>query len=180
MQYLINPFRYVAGTKALLWGWVIILITAIIAWQSSTHFDGVIDAHFANTKSPAWVYFAESAIDWLIMTLFFYTAGRIVSRSEIRLIDVAGTMALTRTPMFFVALIGFIPLPAVDVNHLPEISANLIVVGLATMVFAIWMIAWMYQAYATSCNLKGAKAIFSFILALILAEAVSLSIVRNL
>ena len=37
----------------------------------------------------------------------------------------------------------------------------------------IWMVALMYKAYAVSCNVKGAKAIGTFIASLILAKVVS-------
>ena len=40
----INPFRFVAGSKALLFGWGIMLVASVIAWKSNTHFDGVLEA----------------------------------------------------------------------------------------------------------------------------------------
>jgi len=42
-----------------------------------------------------------------------------------------------------------------------------------TILMIIWMVALMYKAYAVSCNVKGAKAIITFIISLILAEIVS-------
>ena len=41
------------------------------------------------------------------------------------------------------------------------------------MLFTIWMVTWMYQAYIISSNLKGAKGIISLIVTLIVAEVVS-------
>jgi uncharacterized protein (DUF697 family) len=37
----------------------------------------------------------------------------------------------------------------------------------------VWMIVLMYKAYSVSCNVRGPKAILSFIAALILAEILS-------
>ncbi len=42
--WLFNPFKYIAGAKALLIGLALMLATAVIASFSLTHFDGVIDA----------------------------------------------------------------------------------------------------------------------------------------
>jgi hypothetical protein len=37
----------------------------------------------------------------------------------------------------------------------------------------IWTVALMYRAYAVSCNIKGVKAVVTFIVSLIGAEALS-------
>ncbi len=47
------------------------------------------------------------------------------------------------------------------------------VAAIIAVLMIIWMVALMYKAYTVSCNVKGAKAIITFILSLILAEAVS-------
>ena len=36
-----------------------------------------------------------------------------------------------------------------------------------------WTVVLMYKAYSVSCNIKGAKAIVSFIIGLIIAEVLS-------
>jgi hypothetical protein len=43
--WLFNPFKYIAGSKALLIGWTVMLATAGVAFLSKTQFDGVIDVH---------------------------------------------------------------------------------------------------------------------------------------
>jgi len=48
-----------------------------------------------------------------------------------------------------------------------------LVAAIIDVLMIIWMIALMYKAYAVSCNLKGAKAIITFVIGLILAEIVS-------
>jgi len=58
----------------------------------------------------------------------------------------------------------------------PFSSADLLVFALAmflTLLMLIWMIALMYRAYAVSCNVKGAKAIITFIVGLVIAEVLS-------
>ena len=42
-----------------------------------------------------------------------------------------------------------------------------------TVLMAVWMVALMYKAYCVSCNIKGPKAIATFIASLIGAEVLS-------
>ena len=61
-------------------------------------------------------------------------------------------------------------------SFLQEHLADLFVVVLVSIVIlamVIWMIVLMYRAFAVSCNVRGAKAIWTFIGTLILAEIVS-------
>jgi len=169
-NFFINPFRYVAGTRALLIGLAGMLLTAIIARYSETHFDGVLDAHFG-MEAPLSLFIIEGVISWLCAVICFYVAGMILTRSAVRLVDIAGTMAFARLPMIFVALVGFF-VSGTPVN-LEDIDPSFIVAGVVGMLFTIWMVTWMYQAYIISTNLKGAKGIVSFIVALIVAEVMS-------
>jgi len=171
MKYLFNPFIRIAGLRSLLLGWTAMLLTAAIAYFSHCHFDGVLDAHVGPGGEPAWVYLLEPALSWSCAVIVFYIAAVAVAPSGVRFIDIAGTMALSRWPMLFVALLCFIPAP------LPEepskIRPSLIFLGLAMLVFAIWMIALMYNAYSVSSGAKGTKRLVSFIIALVVAEALS-------
>ena len=48
------------------------------------------------------------------------------------------------------------------------------------ILMAVWMVALMYRAYAVSCNIKGAKAIITFIVSLIGAEVLSKAVILRL
>jgi hypothetical protein len=167
--WIFNPFKYIAGLKALIIGWAIMLATACVAFLSKTHFDGVIDVHCGLIISLPW-YILEQLIAWTSAVIIFYMAGLIFSGSSIRFIDVAGTMALARWPASFVALINF-AMP--HVNNIHDISAGFIITALAGLIFVIWMIALMYHAFTVSCNMKGSKATIVFIGALLVAEVFS-------
>ena len=175
-KWLFNPFLYLAGTQALFIGWAIMLVTAFISYYSKAHFDGVIDMHTGRTTSMT-VYFLEQLIDWGCVVLIFYPAGLIFSKSKVRFIDVAGTMALARWVMIICAIISFgIHAPAYTHNVdelLKSITATSILLGLLIVACAIWMIALMYNAFSISCNMKGSKATGAFIAALIIAEIAS-------
>ncbi len=96
-QWVFNPFRFIAGFKALLLGLAIILISAFIGSLSNTHFDGVIDVH-TGAAAPMWFFLAEGVINWVCMVIPLFFFGLIVSRSAFRMIDVLGTQALARWP----------------------------------------------------------------------------------
>ena len=185
-QYLFNPFRTIAGSKALFLGVAIILIAAFLGLFSSTHFDGVLDVH-TGQKAPTWLFFAESLIDWMCMVLFLFFSALIVSRSQWRFIDILGTQALSRWPTLLTALVM---LPDANrrfgeylMSKLGQSSAAttinstdgviFFIAAIIAVLMIIWMVALMYKAYTVSCNLKGAKATITFIISLILAEIVS-------
>lgn len=179
--WLFNPFKFIAGSKALAFGMAAIVVTALLAVLTKEHLDGVLDIHVGR-ESASYVYFTESFIDWLSLVFPLYIFGRILSTSSIRLVDVAGTSALARYPMFFVVIVSmFIPknLPTdpqklfAIIQNNPGIVARLVCIGLLTLPFIIWTVALMYNAYSISANLKGAKAVWSFIASVVIAEIIS-------
>ena len=178
-KWLFNPFIYVAGSKSLYIGWALMILTALIGSISHTRFDGILDVH--SVISSGYVYFAEQLVVWGTLVIFFYAAGRIFSSSQVRLIDVAGTMALARWVMILAALAGF----GIDAHEtaamakLPPkemvqaIKSSMIIVAIAQLCAIVWMVALMFNAFRVSCNLKGEKATLIFIVVLIAAEVVS-------
>ena len=185
-QWLFNPFSFVAGYQALLLGLGIMLISAFIGFLGNTHFDGVLDVH-TGLEAPLWVFLAEGIIDWMSLAIPLFFFGLIVSTSALRIIDVPGTQALARWPYlitaivmlpeanrragaYLVAKLGFAAAPAA-INY-----RDMFIFGFAIIVgifMAIWMVALMYKAYTVSCNIKGTRAIITFIVGLIGAEVLS-------
>lgn len=178
-QLLFNPFRKIAGAKALFFGILIMTITAVVAIFSHCHFNGIVDAHIWKSSSVA-VYFIEALIDWGIVAILFYLTGKLLSRSKIRLLDVAGTTALARFPYLFVSLISF-GIPSLNLagfQHINMIDNQklvlLLILALVTIGFSVWMIVLLFQAFKISCNLKGTRLIVGFIGVLVIAEILSL------
>lgn len=176
-EKLFNPFLRIAGFTSLWIGLLILILASGLGMFSRCHFDGALDVHIG-AQTPLWFYFAESLIAWILLFLSLYIAGSLSSKSKIRLIDVAGTTVLARWPMIFVALI------ALGVKDLPrnitDVGAPLIIFGLASIAFSVWMIALLYNAYSVSCNVKGSRGTISFITALIIAEVLSKLIIIKL
>jgi len=185
-QWLFNPFRFVAGYKVLLLGLVIILTSAFVGSLGNTHFDGVLDVHTGG-EVPLWCFFAEGLINWICMVIPLFLFGLIISPSSFRMIDVFGTQALARWPYLITALV-MLPdanrrfgiyimskltqtASAVGVNYTDALTFGFAII--VTILMAIWMVALMYRSYAVSCNVKGAKAISTFIVSLMGAEVLS-------
>lgn len=168
--WLLRPFTYIAGSKALLTGWLVMLATSVVAYFSKTHFDGAIDAHAGATGMPYFIYLLEALIAWGCMVLACYAAAAIFARTSFRLIDIAGTLALARSPLLIIALINF-AMPPLE-NPL-DIDPTVIILALISLPFFIWMLVLMYQGFSVSANMKGNEAVIIFILALIVAEVIS-------
>lgn len=184
---LINPFEIIAGTKALLIGLGLILLTGVLGYFSNICFDGIIDMHFADNKLTFLYHLTEGIINWVLASIILFLAGAIFSKTRYRLIDIFGTIALSRWPLSLLSFFSLFVAHQKVNNYIlwkvtgkePEVFVaigELIAFGFLVFLIIlvlIWMIKLMYNAYSISFNLKGQKAIFSFIVALFIAEIVS-------
>jgi hypothetical protein len=184
--WLFNPFMYIAGWQAFLIGLIGILAAGLIGSVGNVHFDGVLDLHIG-AKVPLWFYIAEGFMDWLSLAILLLLASLILRGTSFRVIDIFGTQTLARWPMLISAAVGILPAnqrvaetlvkmiqnptqpPTFPIADTAVFAAAMIIV----LVMTAWMVVLMYRAYAVSCNLKGAKAIVSFIVCLIIAELIS-------
>lgn len=184
--WLLNPFVYIAGGKALLVGVVAILVAGLIGSLSRTHFDGVLDVH-TGSPAPLWFFVSEGVIDWLCLSVILWLLGMIVSKTSFRAVDLFGTQALARWPTLLIGSIALIPAYNRFLEQLRRqlltpnagigFSAADMIIGsvvlLFTMLLIIWVVLLTYRSYAISCNLAGGKAVVSFIAGLIVAEIAS-------
>lgn len=182
MNFLFNPYRKIAGTKALVIGFAFALITLAIAPFSNTGFDAVLDSHhmvLANWWSYALLYF----ISWIIIVLAFGLAAVLFSKSQYRWIDILGTTLLSKAPLLIIAIVNLF-LQDIPIKDLSDIMAFFTlrntIVSIIGILCIIWMVALLFNAYAVSLNIKGGKLIWSFILILILAEISSKIIIYYL
>jgi hypothetical protein len=185
-QWLFNPFQFIAGGSTLLLGLIIMLVSAFSGSLSNAHFDGVLDLHIGKA-APLWFFTTEVLIDWLCLSIVLLITGLIVSRSSFRIIDCFGTQALARAPYLFAAVavlpqgftrfaeyLAFKAMQQTPANTIQSGDVLFFAIGaVVCLLMIIWMVVLMYRAYSVSCNVKGGKAIGSFIAGLIIAEVLS-------
>jgi hypothetical protein len=169
-DWLLNPFARIAGREALLAGLGIMMLSACIAWPAGTHFDGAIDIHAGSDTVPGWIYFAEPLVAWGCTTAMFLLVSVVGTGRRFRVIDLAGTLALSRTPMLLAAPLGFVLPDNVDPMH-P--GAGMLLSAIPLLVISVWTIILMFHAFRVSVNPKSGRAGWLFALALVLAEMLS-------
>lgn len=180
---LFNPFEFISDYKALLIGVTAILLTGVAGYFNSVHLDGPIDLHIGS-PAPMYIFIMEGIADWLVLSLLLYVMGLMVSSTSIRFIDIIGTQSMARWPMLIAVLSSFIA-PVEDFGKYIEwkflhtgepVAISTMGMVLVTvhivlvLACVVWMVALMYKAYSISCNIKGAKAIITFIIALLISE----------
>jgi hypothetical protein len=123
-------------------------------------------------------------MDWMCLSIVLLVCGKIISRSAFRAVDLLGTQALARWPTVLIALAALPPAFQRFTRELLEWlqqgkqfdMSDLAVFTLIVIVMIpviCWVVALMYKSFSVSCNVKGGKAIGTFIAGLIIAEAVS-------
>ena len=107
-MWLFNPFHFLAGGPALAWGAACIVLTAMLGGAFDYRYSGVLSFQLS-TPTPIWHAITQGLAAWIVPSILLYLAGRGLSRSRVRLIDVFGTQALARAPGLLVALIVVSP-----------------------------------------------------------------------
>lgn len=177
---IINPFKYIAGTKSLLIGLGILLLTSIIGFFSNTHFPDTISVKI-NYESSIFYFILQNLSNWIIISFLLYIMAIIFSKTSIRMIDVFGTQALARFPYLIASFLGF----SVSVNkfakyilwttfqigeHIELTIMNIlsaIILIILAFILTIWLIVLIFNAFTVSTNIKGRQSVWIFIIALI-------------
>ena len=135
---LINPFERIAGWKALAIGICFISLTALLGKINNLLFDNLL--HVTLCPHTFGRAFWGSGLNWVIVSIVMLIAGKLFSTSKIRIIDVAGTMALSCAPLLLIALFGFLP-------FFPKDTADvfrLFIFGLMCIIPMIWTVILLY------------------------------------
>lgn len=196
-QILFHPFLRLAGSPALLLGLAAITLTGLIGAGQGLHFDGVLDTH-TGKSGPWWLFVSEGLINWISLAVLLLLAGRIISKTAFRSIDLLGTQALARWPTVLTALACLAPgfhrfskalaksiigLKPGQVPQLPPAGPDAVVFGLVTLFMlacTVWMVALMWRSFSHCCNVRGGKAVGTFVISLLLAEVLSKVLIGQL
>ncbi len=167
-KVIYNPYLKIAGLKSFLIGLLGLFVTSYLAYKTGTHFNGLLNIDFAK-DSNFLIYIIENSSQWFILSICFISSGLILSKSKIRVIDIFGTTLFSRIPLIITPLFRTIPKFQSFAFQSP-----LMYVIISIYVFSlIWTIILLYNAYRISCNLKNEKLIVSFIVCIILSEALT-------
>lgn len=190
---LFNPFKFIAGSKSLVLGILIILATSCIGYFSNIHFPDLISIK-PSPDFPIWYFIIQALSNWFVFSTILYLMALAASPSSVRIVDVFGTQAFARFPYLIVSFIGFsgssnrfnkymlskatqsgeqINISTVDT----VIAVSLIIISLLLL---IWLVTLMYNAFKVSANLKGPKSIVLFIIAFIVSFFITNFISRYL
>ena len=182
-SWLINPFTYLAGGKALCIGLFIQLLSVFLGNMSGTHFDGAIDVHLGAKMTLLqdllmWVV----SVTFLVMTL--YISGLILTKN-FRFIDLFGTVLIARTPFLILAIVAFfVEIPSLAIIMADPFailsSVPFLVFIILSLPLLVWHICLLYHAYKVSVGLPTNKAVVGLILAIVAAEILSKTLIINL
>lgn len=186
-DWLINPFRYIAGEKALIIGLAVLLLISVLSYYGNVNFGGALGGSIAekNFRMDYKYHLLHQIVIWICMTIVFYIVARIVSKSSVRLIDIAGTLAMAQAPFILFAALGLIPSAHIELGNPAETDLQTInnvlkdnivmlsIIGLAGIIIMVWSAVLKYKAFSTSANIKGGIGIASFFVGLIICEILS-------
>lgn len=172
MKALFNPFRYIAGAKALIFGLVFIVALALLLYSGGFIQDSYI--HIGMAKASFLEVLGAQTIWWVVPALLLYLCGLLLSKSKIRIIDILGTTAFAQIIMLI--MIAPMLLPAVMNNMLESVAAlqsgvtpqtaslmPIIIYSIWSLICLVVFYIWNYNAFAVSCNVSGWKAVVAFI-----------------
>ena len=174
-NYIYNPFVRIAGYEALLIGLLTFLATCFFAFKTGTHFIGLSEVSFAK-DAPFWFFFIENLIAWLSLSVFVFIIGLFLSKSRIRFCDVLGTLLLARVPLIIVPCLRLTPAFQSFIVGSWQLQLTNIIYYLSM----IWTLVLVFNAIKVSCNLKEKKLIIVFIVSVLLAEVISITVINNL
>lgn len=186
-QYLKNPFEYIAGAQALLFGFVFFLISIALGISFNARFDGLLNLHFVE-NTTAYQLIKDQAINALSLLVIFYIIAMILGTRQTRLIDLAGTILLAMAPFSLTPLLNInnvmydtsmtMVKQAQSSTPMEGLNIGWLVFSLVIILLAIvWVVALMFQAYKICTNFKGSKLTLSFIIGLVTAAILSKSLV---
>lgn len=176
MDRLFNPFRYIAGTKSLVWGLIFIISEIVLLYGNGYVMDGYVHITLKPDSVLLWQASLIQCAMWLLPALLLYACGAVMSHSKIRIVDILGTTAFAQLLLLPIIVPMLIPSVADMLKNIadalldPSSAALENLPGVSLLLFGLWSLAWLilfyvwnYNAFATSCNVRGAKAIAVYV-----------------
>jgi hypothetical protein len=183
-SWLTNPYQKVAGFKALGIGGLIIVVISYFGSIAQVYFSGLLGILNAsiikNQKIGTDFVFLlyQNIMIWLVMSLLYCLAIRIYQKKNVRMIDVLGTVALSRYPYLlltaFVATIRTLNPSFMNISLESGLALDLSLLSICfssvVILCVIWHIATYFYALKESSGLNGRQLWISFIVSMLVGE----------
>jgi hypothetical protein len=175
-KLLFNPFIKIAGGKALLFGVLGMFLAGYVSFYSQTHFDGVLNIH-SGYQGSMLMHMIWPFADVLFLSLWFWLAAAIFSKTKYRIIDIFGTQAFAFLPIVPASVLGFYKGAERLAERLQDIDPKcitpdmfplhdllgVIVLALVVLTLTACSGVWIFNAFKTSANLPNKIVIPLFI-----------------
>lgn len=180
LAWLFKPFLFLGGGRGMAWGAVILFLHIPLAMLLDIRFSGALDIHLGTNVDLIYTPIMDLLIAWGLMTICMYLAAKLFS-SPIRLIDIAGAVAIARVPLLVSIIPAMFLLP--DVRTAEEVLSLettemvwLMTAAFVTFIFLIWLLVLLFHAFKINSNLKGAKLWGGYLASVLAAEGLSLGL----
>lgn len=149
-----------------------------MALMFNLRFGGALDMHVGLVSPDLIVIVTDILLAWIIMSLFLYITG-LFFQAQIRMIDIAGAVAVARIPLLISSIPAYFTAPELEsskeILDLQGSELGWLLAGTALLLpFFIWFIVLLFNAFKVNSNLKGWKLGVGFASTVIVAEIVSL------
>ena len=186
--WVYNPFKKIAGWKAFGIGIVILCFATMIGYFGNTVFYGI---SAKTVPSVTWFKaFSLQGIGLAVTVLVMWIVALLAAR-RVRFQDILGTVTLAKYPLVLSAIMALafskwlnelvnILLSSANIQEMMEFFTNLtisdyalfMVYSIASLLFLVWTIALLFNAFRVSTNLKGGKCSLLFIVSLLISEII--------
>lgn len=189
--FFTNPFLKYSEKSIFIFGCLMSVIGVLLAYYANVRFDGLLDVHqFENVS--IWSVIQENLINISVMSVLLLVFGKIIN-TKTRFIDILNAVLVFRIPFYVMCLLVRIPFMenfgkkvAQNSNHIESLKINpleLLLVLVVAMLFlallgyAIWQ---LFNGFKTATNCKKSVHYLVFGLLIILAEAVTKTLIYQL
>ncbi len=181
-NFLLNPFEYVTGRKALAWGVAGIVLSTLLSYAGGLHFHGLL--HVGAAPNGAWwCYVVEHLVIWVVPSALLCLLDLIFCRHNVRFRKLFGVVAFAQLPLTLVAAVMLLPAAqeinaSVDLSvaqwekilHTPGNMLQLLVAGIGSLISMGFTLVWMFRVAHTVCRLRGPRLWTVWVLSVFGAE----------
>ena len=178
-----NPFGNYPEQTLILIGSLAAVAGGLLAWCFNARFDGAIDLHFVPQVLP-YEPFLDLLIDIVSVVLLLFSLGKYIN-AKTRLADILAAVTISRIPLYILPLFNannainevtdkmMVLKDPQNLNIEPLDMFVLLAFALVSILFLIWSFVLLFNGFKTATNAKGASHTVLFIIAILLAEILS-------